>query len=57
MGDYGSMNLTTGKSYDVIDVIDAWYWIRDDKGRHRSFHMDNFKLLSDIREEKLNQVL
>lgn len=49
--------LTFGKIYDVVDSIDLWYYIKSDKGHLTPCHKDRFKLLSDIRNERINQIL
>ncbi len=56
---YGSgRGLTLNKVYDVID--DNWthsYLIIDDKGDKTQYIIQRFKLLSEVREEKINEIL
>jgi hypothetical protein len=58
MNDY--VNLTIGKTYEVIgDRVsrsDDAYRIINDIGKEGSYHNGRFKLLDDVREEKLKQL-
>ena len=51
-------HLTIGKTYDVIR-IGKWdnYIIIDDKGKEDWFYKEDFKLLSEIRNNKINKLL
>lgn len=55
--------LTVDKIYDVIkEEEDTFlsvrcYYVINDMGEEDRFEEANFKLLSDIREEKLNNIL
>lgn len=59
-GVYGNTpnTITDGKHYEVCSVsLDALYVsIRNDRGRMGHFKAKRFKLLSDIREEKLKEL-
>ena len=61
-GKYSLGGLTVGKVYIIEEVSfwgsrATWYTIIGDDGLKNSHISGRFKLLSDIREEKLNQIL
>jgi hypothetical protein len=51
--------LTFGKTYDVIkiDSADNYYWIINDSDRLFNYPKKHFKLLSEIRNEKIDKLL
>ena len=51
--------LTIGKIYDVIkiDSADNYYWIINDSDRLFNYPKKHFKLLSEIRNEKIDKLL
>lgn len=56
--DNDGYSLTIGKTYDVIDVNDGKYKIRNDGGLIRIFYYRSnlFKKLDDIRDFKLKEL-
>jgi hypothetical protein len=55
-------NLTTGKYYEVLTEytylgIEKHYFIKNDNGREKYYNAYKFKSLSDVREEKLENIL
>ena len=55
----GTWKLTSGKMYEIKIINDAFHCctVIDDYGESIEVFTSRFKLLSDIREEKLNQLL
>ena len=55
---YVPLNLTPGKIYDVIKVIDEiFYMIKSDDGETRTYYNSFFEDISKIRHEKIDQIL
>lgn len=56
-----SDKLTVGKIYQKLSDVELgsveFYQVVDDNGAQGGFYINRFKPLSDIREEKLNQIL
>jgi hypothetical protein len=56
-----SVNLTVGKVYitlgDNVSTSDHVYNIVNDLGKRVSYYHRRFKLLEEIREDKLNKIL
>ena len=50
-------DLTIGKTYEVIRVIDYLYYVINDKGRHGSYPKQYFKTLAENRNEKIDKLL
>lgn len=50
-------SLTENKVYDVITLTPDTYQILDDTGMKMLFSSSRFKLLSDVRAEKLKQLV
>ena len=53
--------LTEGKIYDLIRIIKIadiaeYYVIVDDNGHTSDYHSDRFRLLSEIRNERLQSI-
>ena len=64
----GSYKLTVGKIYETLYKFKAgfdtkflhstnYYLIIDDKLEEELYHKSNFRILSDVREEKINKIL
>ena len=59
---YGKMPLTIGKTYHVYDdslhVTDnkPVVCIKDDSGSLNAYYFDRFKLLEEVRNDKLNDL-
>jgi hypothetical protein len=49
--------LTIDKIYEVIDIDDDNYYIKDDNGYEFWYPKEWFKLLSEIRNEKIDKLL
>ena len=55
---YVPLNLTPGKVYDVIKVIDEiFYMIQSDDGETRTYYNSFFEDISKIRQEKIDLLL
>jgi hypothetical protein len=50
-------SLTIGKIYDAIKIYDAGYVIIDDNGYKFLYSKECFKLLSEMRNEKIDKLL
>jgi hypothetical protein len=57
INNYGCLNLTKDRIYDVIIFNDSWYLIINDDGDRLWYFKEQFKLLSEIRNEKINKLL
>ena len=57
INNYGCLNLTKDRIYDVIIFNDSWYLIINDDGNGLWYFKEQFKLLSEIRNEKINKLL
>ena len=52
------LNLTPGKVYDVIKVIDEiFYMITADDGETRTYYNSFFEDISKLRQDKIEQIL
>ena len=49
--------LTIGKTYVVIRITDNGYTIVDDTNTSRTYYQNRFRLLSELRDDKLNEIL
>ena len=50
--------LTVGKTYDVIDERSIMgYLLRNDEGESHFYDTDHFRLLSEVRDEKIDKLL
>ena len=55
---YVPLNLTPGKIYDVIKVIDEiFYMITSDDGETRTYYNSFFEDISQLRQDKIDQIL
>ena len=55
---YVPLNLTPGKIYDVIKVIDEiFYMIKSDDGETRTYYNSFFEDISKLRQDKIDQIL
>ena len=55
---YVPLNLTPGKIYDVIKVIDEiFYMIQSDDGETRTYYNSFFEDISQLRQEKINEII
>jgi hypothetical protein len=55
---YVPLNLTPGKIYDVIKVIDEiFYMITSDDGETRTYYNSFFEDISQLRQEKINEII
>ena len=55
---YVPLNLTPGKIYDVIKVIDEiFYMIQADDGETRTYYNSFFEDISKLRQEKIDLLL
>jgi hypothetical protein len=55
---YVPLNLTPGKIYDVIKVIDEiFYMIQSDDGETRTYYNSFFEDISQLRQDKIEQIL
>ena len=55
---YVPLNLTPGKIYDVIKVIDEiFYMIKSDDGETRTYYNSFFEDISQLRQDKIDQIL
>ena len=55
---YVPLNLTPGKIYDVIKVIDEiFYMITSDDGETRTYYNSFFEDISQLRQEKIDLLL
>ena len=55
---YVPLNLTPGKMYDVIKVIDEiFYMIKSDDGETRTYYNSFFEDISQLRQDKIEQIL
>lgn len=57
INNYGCLNLTKDRIQDVIIFNDSWYLIINDDGDRLWYFKEQFKLLSEIRNEKINKLL
>ncbi len=55
----GSAELTVGKKYSYIIKDNKYnqYFLADDHGNIRAFNVSKFKEISELREEKLKNLL
>lgn len=49
--------LTIGKIYDVIYDSDDYYHLINDNNRLWFYYMEDFKLLSEVRNKKIDKLL
>lgn len=55
---YAPLNLTPGKVYDVIKVIDEiFYMITSDDGETRTYYNSFFEDISQLRQDKIDKIL
>ena len=55
---YVPLNLTPGKIYDVIKVIDEiFYMIQADDGETRTYYNSFFEDISKLRQDKIDKIL
>ncbi len=55
---YVPLNLTPGKIYDVIKVIDEiFYMIKSDDGETRTYYNSFFEDISQLRQDKIDLLL
>ena len=55
---YVPLNLTPGKMYDVIKVIDEiFYMIKSDDGETRTYYNSFFEDISQLRQDKIDLLL
>jgi hypothetical protein len=57
INDNGCLYLTTGKFYEVIKIDDEWYLIINDISDKYWYPKEYFKLLSEIRIEKIDKLI
>ena len=56
--EYIPLNLTPGKVYDVIKVIDEiFYMIKADDGETRTYYNSYFEDIRELRQDKIEQIL
>ena len=49
--------LTLGKEYVIKEIDTKTYYVFNDSGNRLNYMKHRFKLLSEIREEKINDIL
>lgn len=52
-----TINLTYGKSYEVIEIDSARYRIINDRGQECTSSMDNFMTIQELRDFSLKKLL
>ena len=55
--DETSFGLTLNKVYDVVSEDDEYYEVIDDDNRNDIYYKNRFKLLGDLRLERINEIL
>lgn len=54
---HGYSFITIGKTYDVINIVDGWYYIINNNDYKDCYEKERFKTPAEIRNEKIDKLL